>query len=165
MVSELLLSQEFVRDRSASNAVQQCPAEFLCPAHFWMLFIIMSDLDILYWREMVSFPLGNMSSIMPAWAKFNRVQFRIVIVYLVVYSLPELKKLLGGGTVPPRGVGTVLVAACPMPLLTNTVSGRRLFHKQSPEFCIECHTATVIAGCTEFTGRVSSNTIRRDSLG
>ena len=39
-----------------------------------------------------------------------------------------------GGTVPPRGVGTVLVAACPMLLLTNTVSGRRLFHKQSPEF-------------------------------
>jgi len=27
------------------------------------------------------------------------------------------------GTVPPRGVGTVLVAACPMLLLTNTVSG------------------------------------------
>ena len=24
-----------------------------------------------------------------------------------------------------RGAGTVLVAACPMPLLTNTVSGRR----------------------------------------
>ena len=41
--------------------------------------------------------------------------------------------------------------------------GRRLFHKQSPEFCIECHTATILAGCTEFIGRVSSNTIRRDS--
>jgi len=68
------------------------------------------------------------------------------------------------GTVPPRGVGTVLVAACPMLLLTNTVSGRRLFHKQSPEFCIECHTATSLAGRIEFTGRVSSNTIRRDSL-
>ena len=68
------------------------------------------------------------------------------------------------GAVPPRGAGTVLVAACPMLLLTNTVSGRRLFHKQSPEFCIECHTATIIAGCTEFIGRVSSNTIRRDSL-
>ena len=35
-----------------------------------------------------------------------------------------------------RGAGTVLVAACPMPLLTNTVSGRRSFHKQPPEFCI-----------------------------
>ena len=56
----------------------------------------MSDLNILYWREMVSFPLGNMSSIMPAWAKFNRVQFRIVIVYLVVYSLPELKSFWEG---------------------------------------------------------------------
>ena len=96
MVSGLLLSQESVRDRSASNAVQQCQAEFLCSAHFWMLFIIMSDLNILYWREMVSFPLGNMSSIMPAWAKFNRVQFRIVIVYLVVYSLPELKSFWEG---------------------------------------------------------------------
>jgi len=40
------------------------------------------------------------------------------------------------GTVPPRGVGTVLVATCSMLLLTNTVSGRRSFHKQSPEFCI-----------------------------
>ena len=68
------------------------------------------------------------------------------------------------GTVPPRGAGTVLVAACPMLHLTNTVSGRRLFHKQPPEFCIECHTATILAGRTEFTGRVSSNTIRRDSL-
>jgi len=29
----------------------------------------------------------------------------------------------GEGTVPPRGAGTVLVAACPMLLLTNTVSG------------------------------------------
>ena len=52
-----------------------------------------------------------------------------------------------------------------MLLLTNTVSGRRLFHKQPPEFCIECHTATILAGRTEFIGRVSSNTIRRDSLG
>ena len=68
------------------------------------------------------------------------------------------------GTVPPRGAGTVLVAACPMPLLTNTVSGRRSFHKQSPEFCIECHTATILAGRIEFIDRVSSNTIRRDSL-
>ena len=68
------------------------------------------------------------------------------------------------GTVPPRGVGTVLVAARPMLLLTNTVSGRRLFHKQSPEFCIECHTATILDGRMEFIGRVSSNTIRRDSL-
>ena len=66
--------------------------------------------------------------------------------------------------VPPRGAGTVLVAACPMLLLTNTVSGRRLFHKQLPEFCIECHTATILAGRTEFTGRVSSNIIRRDIL-
>ena len=38
--------------------------------------------------------------------------------------------------VPPRGAGTVLVAACPMLLLVNTVSGRRSFHKQSPEFYI-----------------------------
>ena len=51
-----------------------------------------------------------------------------------------------------------------MLLLTNTVSGRRLFHKQSPEFCIECHTATILDGRMEFIGRVSSNTIRRDSL-
>ena len=63
-----------------------------------------------------------------------------------------------------RGAGTVLVTACPMLLLTNTVSGRRLFHKQSPEFCIECHTATILDGRIEFIGRVSSNTIRRDSL-
>ena len=63
-----------------------------------------------------------------------------------------------------RGAGTILVAACPMPLLTNTVSDRRPFHKQPPEFCIECHTATILAGRTEFIGRVSSNTIRRDSL-
>ena len=52
-----------------------------------------------------------------------------------------------------------------MLLLTNIVSGRRLFHKQSPEFCIECHTATILDGCTGFLGRVSSNTIRRDSPG
>jgi|GEM_PF-3658362 len=49
-----------------------------------------------------------------------------------------------------------------MLLLTNTVSGRRLFHKQPPEFCIECHTATILDGRTEFLGRVSSNTIRRE---
>ena len=49
--------------------------------------------------------------------------------------------------------------------LTNTVSGRRSFRKQSPEFCIECHTATSLAGRIESTGRISSNTIRRDSLG
>jgi len=59
--------------------------------------------------------------------------------------------------VPPRGAGTVLVAACPMLLLTNTVSGRRLFHKQPPEFCIECRAATVLAGRVEFIDRVSSN--------
>jgi len=46
--------------------------------------------------------------------------------------------------VPPRGAGTVLVAACPMLLLTNTVSGRRLFRKQPPEFCIECRAATIL---------------------
>ena len=74
-------------------------------------------------------------------------------------------RLEKGGCSTTRGVDTVLVAACPMLLLTNTVSGRRLFHKQPPEFCIECHTATILAGCTEFIGRVSSNTIRRDSLG
>ena len=39
-----------------------------------------------------------------------------------------------------------------------------LVHKQSPEFCIEWRTATILSGCTEFTGRVSGNTIRRDSL-
>ena len=64
-----------------------------------------------------------------------------------------------------RGAGTVLVAACPMLLLTNTVFGRRLFHKQSPEFCIECHTATILAGRAQFIDAVSSTTIRRDSLG
>ncbi|RLG23633.1 hypothetical protein DRN77_04110, partial [Methanosarcinales archaeon] len=61
--------------------------------------------------------------------------------------------------VAPRDAATVLVAACPMLLLTNTVSGRRSFHKQPPEFCIEWRTATIPAGRTEFTGRVSSNTV------
>ncbi|RJS72955.1 hypothetical protein CW696_02085 [ANME-2 cluster archaeon] len=51
--------------------------------------------------------------------------------------------------------GTVLVAACPMLLLTNTVSGRCSFHKQPPEFCIECHTATILSGRAQFTGAES----------
>ncbi len=72
---------------------------------------------------------------------------------LLRMSVPALRKFFEG-TVPPRGVGTVLVAACPMLHLKNTVSGRRLFHKQSTEFCIECHTVMILDGRIEFIGRV-----------
>jgi len=87
MVSELLLSQEFVRDRSASNAVQQCQAEFSVSCPF---------LDAVHHNERFEHPLLAENGVFSAWVKFNRVQFRIVIVYLVVYSLPELKSFWEG---------------------------------------------------------------------
>ena len=46
---------EFVRYRSTSNTVQQCQAEFLCSTHFWMLFVIMNDLNVLYWWDIRPF--------------------------------------------------------------------------------------------------------------
>jgi len=61
------------------------------------------------------------------------------VVEIAVKALNEVGKVIKKTfheAVTLRGAGTVLVAACPMPLLTNTASGRRSFHKQPPEFCI-----------------------------
>ena len=64
----------------------------------------------------------------------------VILLNVCVFILKELVatnlNIRVEGTVPSRGAGTVLVAACPMLLLVNTVSGRRSFHKQSPEFYI-----------------------------
>jgi len=99
-----------------------------------------------------------------AWVAAGRIWLRANFAISGGYMVALHSDIRGRDCSTTWCVDTVLVAACPMLLLTNTVSGRRSFHKQSPEFCIECHTATILAGRAQFIGRVSSNTIRRDSL-
>ncbi|PXF55432.1 MAG: hypothetical protein C4B59_17480 [Candidatus Methanogaster sp.] len=50
-----LIIIEFVRYWSIGNTVQQCKEKFLCSANFWMLLVIINDLNVLYWRYVYTF--------------------------------------------------------------------------------------------------------------
>ena len=53
-------------------------------------------LDAVHHNGRFEHPLLAGNDVLSAWVKFNRVQFRIVIVYLVAYSIPELKSFWEG---------------------------------------------------------------------